>query len=55
MCCYAQVVVRSLAEANRTVLLNANVTNVTAAPLPVQAEASGQQYSTSGEQRRPNK
>lgn len=45
-----QVVVRSLAEANRTDLLNSNLTVVVPAPLPLQAEASGQQYNTSGEQ-----
>jgi hypothetical protein len=46
-----QVVVRSLAEANRTDLLNSNITVVLPAPLPLQAEASGQQYNTSGEWR----
>lgn len=34
---------------NKTGLLNTNITNVTAAPLEVQAEASGRQYKTSGE------
>jgi hypothetical protein len=47
--CLLQVVVRSLAEANRTDLLNSNITVVVPAPLPLQAEASGQQYNTSGE------
>jgi hypothetical protein len=44
-----QVVVRSLAAANRTRLLNANVTKVVPAPLPLQFEASGRQYNKSGE------
>lgn len=44
-----QVIVRSLIEANATGLLNTNITNVTAAPLEVQAEASGQEYRASGE------
>lgn len=41
--------VRSLIEVNKTGLLNSNITNVTAAPLEVQAEASGQEYKASGE------
>lgn len=43
-----QVIVRSLAEANRTDLLNNNITVVSPAPLALQAEASGQQYNTTG-------
>ena len=47
-CCCVQVVVRSLAELNKTALLGANLTNVTAAPIEVQSEASGQQYNATG-------
>lgn len=43
-----QVIVRNLGGANRTGLLNNNITVVTPAPPAVQAEASGQEYSQGG-------
>lgn len=45
---HLQVVVRSLQEANRTQLLNNNITVIVPPPLALQAEASGQEYNTTG-------
>jgi hypothetical protein len=42
------VVVRSLAQAGRAALANANITQVRPAPPAAQAEASGREYNASG-------